>query len=98
MNKRMYYAALESLIRRLGFQEEQTGGPHHLWEQSDFDAQIVLPPYQPADEVQPHHWMHVRWLLEAKGILDGEAFDSRMEALSESAPEGSPTPTASRAD
>ena len=70
MNKIVKYADFECLLLQLGFRPGQTTGTQLLFEHPDFDAQIVLPPYQAEEAVQPHHWVNVRWLLDVKGILE----------------------------
>jgi hypothetical protein len=79
MNNALSYGELEAMLRQLGFELVPSSGPETVFENSTFDALIVLPPFSAAEPVRPHHLATVRTLVIEKGIADREGFDRLLE-------------------
>jgi predicted RNA binding protein YcfA (HicA-like mRNA interferase family) len=79
MNNTLKYDELEAVLGQLGFQSVQSSGPQRVFQNSTFDAVIVLPPLNAAERVRPHHLATVRKLVIERGIADREVFDRLLE-------------------
>ena len=60
---------------RLGFIRKSTEGTQMLYQHSEKDTWILLPPYELEDEVRPVHLVAARRLLDERGLIEAEEFD-----------------------
>jgi hypothetical protein len=72
---RFRFSQLRQLLSDLGFKEVPVRKPYIGFRHDDSDTLIVLPSYRSNSLVAPHHLVQVRIMLDAKGLMDGEAFD-----------------------
>lgn len=79
---RFKFSSLRGLLSDLGFKEIPVKKPFIGFERAESDAVIVLPPYRGNSLVAPHHLIQVRITLDAKGLMDADAFDDYVAATS----------------
>ncbi len=74
--KAITFGEIESLLIRLGFTRIATAGDHQPFRHEVTDTLIVLPGGSADRELDGIHRAVVRRMLDEKGVLDGEAFDT----------------------
>jgi hypothetical protein len=70
MHEPLTYAALDSLLCQLGFAPVASNGTQKVYENTPFQAVIVLPRAKSNASVRPHHLAAVRRTLIEKGIVE----------------------------
>jgi hypothetical protein len=74
MYKHITYGRLRDIMVSLGFQEERRSyGVALKYPKSDLI--FLFRPYQETDEVKPAEVYNIRELLDARNLLDADAFD-----------------------
>jgi hypothetical protein len=74
-NPRITFAHLRQLLLDLGFTETVTPKSHVFFAHEQSGAEIALPVYRSNRLVLPHHLLAVRIMLDAKGLMEADAFD-----------------------
>jgi predicted RNA binding protein YcfA (HicA-like mRNA interferase family) len=74
--KAITFGAIESLLIGLGFVRLQTAGDHRAFRHEETHTLIVLPGGPANRELDGIHRAMVRRMLDARGVLDGEDFDT----------------------
>lgn len=72
---RITFAQLRQLLRDMGFSEIVTPKSHVFFAHEPSGAETALPIYRSNQIVMPHHLATVRIMLDAKGLMNGDAFD-----------------------
>ena len=67
---------VEPLLIRLGFTQVATAGDHRAFRHEATDTLIVLPGGPADGELDGIHRAVVRRMLDERGVLDGEDFDT----------------------
>jgi hypothetical protein len=80
---RVTFAWLRRFLLERGFTEVIVPKSHVGFYHEKSGTEIILPIYRSNRIVMPHHLLTVRFMLDAKGIMDGEAFDELVAAASE---------------
>jgi hypothetical protein len=78
---RIKFSSLRQLLLDLGFKEVPVAQPYLGFQHDGSDTLIVLPSYRRNSLVAPHHLVQVRIMLDAKGLMDAEAFDRLVATL-----------------
>ena len=75
------YGQLDKVLRSLGFTSRLVQGkpPARHYEHKETGAFITLPPLPENDRVMEHHFVTVRWTLDAFGIADPIAFAAQIQ-------------------
>jgi hypothetical protein len=76
------FSSLRRLLSDLGFKEIAVKKPFIGFEHEESGASIILPPYRSNALVAPHHLVQVRITLDYKGLMDADAFDDYVAAVS----------------
>lgn len=76
------FAALDQVLRGLGFTSRVVPGSHVLFELPQPGSRIALRLYQPNEPVDGANLAYVRSTLDDWGLLSGEEFDQRLLELS----------------
>jgi len=79
---RITFAQLRQLLLDLGFTETITPKSHVFFAHEPSGAEVALPIYRSNRLVLPHHLLTVRVMLDAKDLMDKDAFDDFVAALS----------------
>ena len=66
----------------MGFTETVTPKSHVFFAHEPSGAEVALPIYRANRIVLPHHLMTVRVMLDAKGLMDADAFDDFVASAS----------------
>ena len=74
--KAISFGEIESLLIGLGFVRLQTTGDHRAFRHEESDTLIVLPGWPADNELDAIHRAVVRRMLDERGVIDGDAFDS----------------------
>jgi hypothetical protein len=82
-NSKLAFTQLRQLLLDLGFTETVTPKSHVFFAHAPSGAEIALPIYRSNRIVLPHHLHTVRVMLNAKGLMDGSAFDDFVASASE---------------
>lgn len=72
---RIRFSQLRQLLLDLEFTEIVVPESHLAFRHEPSDTVIMLPIYEGNEPVAPRHYVPVRTLLDAKGLLDGAEFD-----------------------
>ncbi len=72
---RVTYAKLRELLLHLGFVETVVPESHVAFLHSESGTNVMFPLYRPGQAVLPRHFVPVRTLLDARGLLDAGEFD-----------------------
>jgi hypothetical protein len=70
---------LREILTDLGFGEVGLPGNHIAFEHATSDAFLAMPKYRSNQYVAPHQLIMVRMQLDARGILDADEFNERLE-------------------
>ena len=73
---------LRQLLLDVGFVETVAPKSHVFFAHQPSGAEIALPIYRSNRIVLPHHLSAVRTMLDAKGLMDRDAFDQLVAAAS----------------
>ena len=73
---RIKFAQLQQTLKKLGFQENWMKSSHVIFNHPQADALIVLSPHQSGDEIRQAYLRMVEKVLEGKGIMQREQFES----------------------
>lgn len=77
MPERVAYGQLRSILTGLGFQE--TRSPKRVClEHGESDTVFLFRPYQASDLVTPAEVVIVRKMLDEKGLLEAETFETML--------------------
>jgi hypothetical protein len=79
---RFKFSSLNKLLSDLGFKEIPVKKPYLGFGHEQSGTCIILPPYRSNALVAPHHLAQVRITLDAKGLMDADAFDDLVAATS----------------
>jgi hypothetical protein len=71
------YGQLRDLLVELGFQEVRRADGIAL-KHPKTDTLFLFRPYRETDNVKPAEVFHIRELLDARGLLEADAFDGRL--------------------
>jgi hypothetical protein len=74
-NPRITFGQLRRLLLDMGFIETVTPKSHVFFARQTSGAEIALPIYRSNRIVFPHHLVSIRIMLDAKGLMEGDAFD-----------------------
>jgi hypothetical protein len=94
MSNRITFADFARLLQSLGFKRYHAPNPAWVFENAEHDALIALPEYKENEFVRPHHLVSARGLLDERGLMDRDTFNS---ILSKSLEEIDQTVTATKA-
>jgi hypothetical protein len=72
---RITFAQLRRLLLDMGFAETVTPKEHVFFAHQPSGAEVALPIYRSNRTVLPHHLVTVRMMLDAKGLMESDAFD-----------------------
>ena len=75
-NPRITFGQPRQLLMDIGFTETVTPKSHLFFFHQTSGAEIALPIYRMNRVVLPHHIVSIRIMLDAKGLMDGDEFDS----------------------
>jgi len=78
---RFTFSRLRQLLSDLGFKEVPVAKPYIGFQHEDSDTSLVFPSYRSNAPVAAHHLAQVRIMLDAKGLLDAEEFDRRLDGV-----------------
>lgn len=81
-NSRVTFAQLRRLLLHMGFTETVRPKSHVFFAHERSGAETALPNYRSNQIVMPHHLATVRIMLDAKGLMDGDAFDDFVASTS----------------
>ncbi len=70
------YRDIECVLAELGFDRLQSTGDHRAFRHEESDTLIVLPGWPADNELDAIHRAVVRRMLDERGVIDGDAFDS----------------------
>ena len=70
------FAKLHELLLDLGFAEAVVPKSFVGFRHDASDAEFFFPIYKPNQVVAPRHLLAVRVMLDARGLMEGEDFDS----------------------
>lgn len=74
MWKNITFGQIRSLLTGLGFQEVRGPKGSDL-KHAESDTIFLFRPYRDTDPIKPAEVYHVRQMLDARGLLDADAFD-----------------------
>jgi hypothetical protein len=69
------------MLTKLGFRLGSTSGPQKVWEYSEYDALVILPPHRSDEPLPSWHLLGTRRICDAKGIIESEDFDRMLNAI-----------------
>jgi hypothetical protein len=78
MNDRIAFAQLRRLLLELGFREH-ADAEQIVFRHAPSDTLFVFRRYQPQDPVASYNLMDVRNMLDARGLLSANAFESQFQ-------------------
>ena len=81
-NTRVKFSRLRQLLLDSGFTQVTVADVYMGFQHTPSDTLIILPRYRINAVVAPHHLAQVRIMLDAKGLLDAEEFDRRLDGIS----------------
>jgi hypothetical protein len=76
------FAWLRQLLLDRGFKEVIVPKSHVRFYHERSGTEIILPVYRANQIVMPHHLLTVRFILDAKGLVDEEDFDDLVGSAS----------------
>ena len=76
MSNQITFADFARLLQSLGFTRYHAPNPAWVFENVEHDAMIALPEYKENELVRPHHLVSARGLLDERGLMDRETFNS----------------------
>jgi hypothetical protein len=79
---RAKFSTLRHILSDLGFREVPTTKPFIGFQHDESDTWFVFPSYRSNSRVAPDHLAAVRFLLDAKGLMDADDFDRRLAEVS----------------
>ena len=75
MSRIITFAQLERTLKNAGFVMSQSTDSHKVFEHTPTTTVVVLPSYDPKNEVTRAHLAAVRRTLTESGIVDRDSFD-----------------------
>ena len=79
MSKPVPFAALDNLLRRLGFAETAVPGSHVRYEHTPSGTVLVLRAHRPGELASWSDTTVVRRFLVEKGLIEGDAFERLLQ-------------------
>jgi hypothetical protein len=86
------FAVLRQFLLDLGFKMKVVPKSHVLFHHTDTEGIIRLPLYQGNKYVAPRHLLLVRLTLDAKGLVENDAFEDFVNSHSARRPRGMASP------
>jgi hypothetical protein len=83
-NPRITFGQLHRLLLDMGFIETVTPKSHVCFAHQTSGAEIALPIYRSNRIVLPHHLVSIRIMRDAKGLMEGDAFDDVVASAQQS--------------
>jgi hypothetical protein len=77
--KTIPFADLECLLLEHGFHRIPAQGKQQVYRNTEEDALMVFPPYEPTEAILPRHLLATRTQLDALGLLSVADFDRWLE-------------------
>jgi len=74
--RKIHFEQLRQTLKQLGFKENLVKGSHVTFNNPQADALIVLSTHQQGDDIRPAYLRMVEKVLEGKGIMKREQFES----------------------
>jgi hypothetical protein len=74
------FSQLQQILSDLGFEKAVIPREFIGFRHQESDTDIFMPIYRSNQIVAPHHLVMFRMQLDAKGILDADEFDRRVES------------------
>jgi predicted RNA binding protein YcfA (HicA-like mRNA interferase family) len=74
-NNAIPFAALQRVLKELGFVETRVPGSHVVFEHPATATVLLFRTYRPRDQVSAADLVSARKLLDERGVVDGAALD-----------------------
>jgi len=74
--RRVTYRDLERVLATVGFAPLPTSGRHKVFRHEATDTVVLLPLVQADGELDDIHLAAVRRMVDERGVIEGDAFDS----------------------
>ena len=78
---------LDYIFIQLGYHLTEVENGPRIWENSEFDAVMILPVIAPDKPARIHHLRSLRTIAIQKGIVEPEIFDALLDQARQHTPE-----------